>query len=134
MPISKNEKVSVLKKLCENLLKLEPQELPTLAFQLFTLSTIPTQLMIPLISLNQYFQKYLYQKQLDSTPESESLNFDSIGKPDKSNELTRFLLTKRFFLFGFLQSVLMITTCWQLKIQFSTILAIALNIKSAKKN
>lgn len=80
MPISKNEKVLVLKKLCENLSNLDPQELPTLSFQLFTLSTTPTQLMIPLISLNQYFQKYLYQKQLDHSPDSESLNFDSIGK------------------------------------------------------
>lgn len=80
MPISKNEKLSVLKKLCENLLKLEPQELPTLAFQLFTLSTTPVQLMIPLINLNQYFQKYLYQKQLDQSSESEPLNFDSIGE------------------------------------------------------
>lgn len=80
MPISKNDKVLVLNKLCENLLKLEPQELPTLAFQLFTLSTTPAQLMIPLISLNQYFQKYLYQKQLDQTSNSEQLNFDSIGE------------------------------------------------------
>lgn len=80
MPISKADKVLVLNKLCENLLKLEPQELPTLAFQLFTLSSTPAQLMIPLISLNQYFQKYLYQKQLDQCSNSESLNFDSIGE------------------------------------------------------
>lgn len=80
MPISKSDKVLVLNKLCENLLKLEPQELPTLAFQLFTLSTTPAKLMIPLISLNQYFQKYLYQKQLDQTSNSEQLNFDSIGE------------------------------------------------------
>lgn len=80
MPISKNDKVLVLSKLSENLLKLEPEELPTLAFQLFTLSSTPAQLMIPLISLNQYFQKYLYQKQLDQISDSEPLNFDSIGK------------------------------------------------------
>lgn len=80
MPISKNEKALVLKKLCENLMKLEPQELPTLAFQMFTLSTTPVQLMIPLISLNQYFQKNLYRKQLEQSSESEPLNFDSIGE------------------------------------------------------
>lgn len=80
MPISKNDKILVLNKLCENLSKLEPQELPTLAFQLFTLSTTAAQLMIPLISLNQYFQKYLYQKQLDQTLDDEPLNFDSIGE------------------------------------------------------
>lgn len=80
MPISKNDKLLVLNKLCENLSKLEPQELPTLAFQMFTLSTTPAQLMIPLINLNQYFQKYLYQKQLDHASDSEPLNFDSIGK------------------------------------------------------
>lgn len=80
MPISKNEKALVLKKLCEHLMKLEPQELPTLAFQMFTLSTTPVQLMIPLISLNQYFQKYLYRKQLEQSSESEPLNFDSIGE------------------------------------------------------
>lgn len=79
MPISKNDKVLVLNKLCENLMKLDPQELPTLAFQLFTLSTTAAQLMIPLISLNQYFQKYLYQKQLDQSSDSGSVNFDSIG-------------------------------------------------------
>lgn len=79
MPISKNDRVLVLNKLCENLLTLEPQELPTLAFQLFTLSTTPAQLMIPLISLNRYFQKYLYQKQIDQSQGSEPLNFDSIG-------------------------------------------------------
>lgn len=61
-------------------MKLEPQELPTLAFQMFTLSTTPVQLMIPLISLNQYFQKYLYRKQLEQSSESEPLNFDSIGE------------------------------------------------------
>lgn len=70
----------MLNKLCEGLLKLEPQELPTLAFQLFTLSSTPAQLMIPLISLNQYFQTYLYKKQLDQSPDSEPLNFDSIGE------------------------------------------------------
>lgn len=80
MSISKNDKLLVLNKLCENLLKLEPQELPTLAFQLFTLSTTPAQLMIPLISLNKYFQKYFYQKQLEQSPDSEPLNFDSIGE------------------------------------------------------
>lgn len=80
MPLSKNDKALVLNKLCEGLLKLEPQELPTLAFQLFTMSTTPAQLMIPLISLNQYFQKYLYKKQLDQSPDSEPLNFDSIGE------------------------------------------------------
>lgn len=80
MPITKNDKFLVLNKLCENLLKLEPQELPTLAFQMFTLSTTPAQLMIPLVSLNQYFQKYLYKKQLEESPDSEELNFDSIGK------------------------------------------------------
>lgn len=84
MPISKNDKVLVLNKLCENLGKLEPQELPTLSFQMFTLSTTPAQLMIPLISLNQYFQKYLYKKQLDPFSESEPLNLDSIGKSIES--------------------------------------------------
>lgn len=80
MPISKNDKVLVLSKLSENLLILEPEELPTIAFQLFTLSSTPAQLMIPLISLNQYFQKYLYQKQFDQMSDSEPINFDSIGK------------------------------------------------------
>ncbi|XP_031616603.1 Fanconi anemia group I protein [Contarinia nasturtii] len=80
MPIMKNDKLLILNKLCENLMKLEPQELPTLAFQLFTLSTTPAQLMVPLISLNQYFQKYLYQKQLDQSTDSEPLNFDSIDR------------------------------------------------------
>lgn len=88
MPMLKNDKVLVLNKLCENLLKLEPQELPTLAFQLFTLSTTPAQLMIPLISLNQYFQKFLYEKQLDQlSSDSELLNIDSIDRFSDSDLL-----------------------------------------------
>lgn len=78
MPISKNDRALVMRKLCENILKLEPHDLPTLAFQLFTLSTTPAQLMIPLFSLNQYFTKYLYQKQFDET--DSELRYDSIGR------------------------------------------------------
>lgn len=79
MPVSKNEKSLILNKLCESLMELDPQELPTLAFQLFTLSSTPAQLMIPLISLNQYFQKYYYQKLLDES-KSDRIDYDSIGK------------------------------------------------------
>lgn len=78
-PISKTDKVAVLSKLCGNLLKLEPQELPTLAFQLFTLCSSPAHLMIPLIALNQYFHKFLYQKQFTQSDSSE-INYDSIGR------------------------------------------------------
>lgn len=77
MPLSKNDKSLVLNKLCENFMKLDPQELPMLSFQLFSLCSTPTQLMIPLIGLNQYFQQHLYQKLLDESEEREDL--DRIG-------------------------------------------------------
>lgn len=133
VPLSKNEKALVLNKLCEGLLKLEPQELPTLSFQLFTLSTTPAQLMIPLISLNQYFQKYLYKKQLDQSPDSEPLNFDSIGEWINSTT-TKF---KHFSSHGTNQYDCIIfeqidsrTMIWSpLKIQFYTIWATVQNIK-----
>lgn len=78
MPVSKNDKTLVLNKLCENFMKLDPQELPTIAFQLFSICSTPAQLMIPLISLNHYFQKYLYQKLFDESQDRDS-DLDRIG-------------------------------------------------------
>lgn len=80
MPITKSDKSLVLNKLCGNFMKLDPQELPTLSFQLFSLCSTPAQLMIPLISLNNYFQKNLYQRLLDESQDRDS-------DPDRIGEL-----------------------------------------------
>lgn len=91
MPITKNDKSLVLNQLCRNLMQLDPQELPTLSFQMFSLCSTPAQLMIPLISLNNYFQKNLYQRLLDESQDRDS-DPDRIGE-----DIYQFLL----FLVGF---------------------------------
>lgn len=79
MNISKDEKTMVLKKLCENIGNLEPSDLPTLSFQLFSMCTSASQVIIPIFSLNNYFHRNYYKK-VFSEMCSEQTNQDSIGK------------------------------------------------------
>lgn len=77
MPISKDEKMKVLRKLCENLQKLQPLELPALAYQLFSLCNTAALITIPILSLNRYFHRNYYARIMDTS--SEQSNPDSIG-------------------------------------------------------
>lgn len=79
MNISKDEKTMVLKKLCENIVNLEPNELPTLSFQLFSMCTNAAQVITPIFSLNHYFHRNYYKKVFGNLC-SEQSNVDSIGE------------------------------------------------------
>lgn len=79
MKISKDEKILVLKKLCENVRKLPPNELPTLAYQLFSLCTSASLAIIPIFSFNEYFHRHYYRKKFTEMG-SEQTNYDSIGE------------------------------------------------------
>lgn len=77
MKITRDEKTRLLKKLCENMQKIDPLELPALAYQLFSLCSSAAQIFIPLFSLNHYFHNNYYRK-VFSDLASEQTNFDSI--------------------------------------------------------
>lgn len=79
MNISKDEKMMVLKKLCENIVDLMPNDLPMLSFQLFSMCTNAAHVIIPVFSLNQYFHKNYY-KHVYGDMCSEETNTDSTGK------------------------------------------------------
>lgn len=79
MPITKEETVSVLHKICQDIKKVEPMELPGLTFQLLALCTNASLIVIPLFSLNEYFHRHYY-KPLFIEMGSDQTNFDSIGK------------------------------------------------------
>lgn len=79
MNISRDEKTMVLKKLCENIVHLEPHDLPTLSFQLFSMCTNAAQVIIPIFSLNNYFHRNYYKKVFGEMC-SEQTNLDSIGE------------------------------------------------------
>lgn len=77
MKITRDEKTRLLKKLCENIQKFEPLELPALAYQLFSLCSSAAHVFIPLFSFNHYFHNNYYKK-VFSDLASEHTNFDSI--------------------------------------------------------
>lgn len=60
-------------------MEMEPENLASLAFQLFSMCSTPAQLMVPMFALNKYFQKYYYQKLFDEM-DSDQQDLNSIGK------------------------------------------------------
>lgn len=87
MNISKDEKTMVLKKLCEKISNLQPNDLPTLSFQLFSLCTNAAQVIIPIFSLNNYFHRNYYKKVFGEMC-SEQSNTDIIGENcERGNQL-----------------------------------------------
>lgn len=79
MPITKEERVSILGKLCLSMQSLNAAEVGPLAFQLFTLSNVAQLITIPIIGFQKYFHKNYY-KQVYSDLASESTDLDSIGR------------------------------------------------------
>lgn len=79
MPITKDERVSILGKLCQSMQSLSASEVGPLAFQLFTLSNTAQLIIIPIIGFQKYFHNRYYKK-VYSDLASESTNVDSIGE------------------------------------------------------
>lgn len=79
MPLLKDETITIVKKLCDSLLTMSPQELPALAYQLFSLCSMASTIVIPLFSFNLYFHRHFYKK-LFIEMGSDPSNMDSNGK------------------------------------------------------
>nr|NP_610429.2 fanconi anemia complementation group I [Drosophila melanogaster]A1Z7L1.2 RecName: Full=Fanconi anemia group I protein homolog; Short=Protein FACI [Drosophila melanogaster]AAF59016.2 fanconi anemia complementation group I [Drosophila melanogaster] len=77
MNLSSGEIVTVLNKFSGALQELSPMELPALCFQLFSMCSTASQLIIPLLALEKYFHRNYY-KRLFSDMCSNSTNLDSI--------------------------------------------------------
>lgn len=77
MPITKDERISILGKLCLNMQSLSSREIGPLAFQLFTLSNTAQLIIIPIIGFQKYFHRNYYRK-VYSDMASESTDLDSI--------------------------------------------------------
>ncbi|KAH8284890.1 hypothetical protein KR054_002362 [Drosophila jambulina] len=77
MNLSNAEVVTVLNKFSGALQELSPMELPALCFQIFSMCTTASQLIIPLLALEKYFHRNFY-KRLFSDMCSNSTNLDSI--------------------------------------------------------
>lgn len=73
--ITKEEREKVMKKLCEALPKITPAEVPSLAYQLFSLCKNPTLLLMPILNLQRYFNTFHYQKVYDDV-QSNTTDFD----------------------------------------------------------
>lgn len=69
----------VLNKFTGCLQSLAPDALPALAFQLFSMCSTASQIIIPILALEKYFHRFYYKK-LFSDMNSNSTDFDSIGK------------------------------------------------------
>ncbi|EDV59451.2 Fanconi anemia group I protein homolog [Drosophila erecta] len=77
MNLSSGEILTVLNKFSGVLQELSPMELPALCFQLFSMCSTASQLIIPLLALEKYFHRNYY-KRLFSDMCSNSTNLDSI--------------------------------------------------------
>lgn len=91
MPITKDEQMQLLNKMCDNLLTLNPNELPPLAYQLFCLCSTAALVVIPIIGFNRYFHKHYYQ-QLFADMCSDLSNYDSIGKSSDLELYDKFVI------------------------------------------
>ncbi|XP_033247980.1 Fanconi anemia group I protein homolog [Drosophila miranda] len=83
--LSNGEIFTVLNKFSGALQELSPMELPALCFQLFSMCQNASQLIVPLLALEKYFQRNYY-KRLFSDMSSNSTDFDSID-PFSDKEL-----------------------------------------------
>ncbi|KAJ6650095.1 Fanconi anemia group I protein [Pseudolycoriella hygida] len=88
MPITKDERSTILVKFAASLQQIEPSELPPLANQLFSLTTtVPLVLMI-LFSFQKYFHKFYYKKLFSDMEIESSTDTDSIDPyPHTEKEL-----------------------------------------------
>ncbi|XP_017044461.1 Fanconi anemia group I protein homolog [Drosophila ficusphila] len=77
MNLSSAEILTVLNKFSGALQELSPMELPALCYQLFSMCSTASQLIIPLLALEKYFHRNFY-KRLFSDMCSNSTNLDSI--------------------------------------------------------
>uniref|UniRef100_A0A6P4FK17 Fanconi anemia group I protein n=1 Tax=Drosophila rhopaloa TaxID=1041015 RepID=A0A6P4FK17_DRORH len=75
--LSSGEILTVLNKFSGAVQELSPMELPALCFQLFSMCSTASQLIIPLLALDKYFHRNFY-KRLFSDMCSNSTNLDSI--------------------------------------------------------
>lgn len=75
--LTKEQLTKLLAKLCESLRNVEANEIPALAYQLFSLAKSSSLMVIPLIGLNKYFYLYHY-KGLFSEMDSEASDYDLI--------------------------------------------------------
>ncbi|XP_036335817.1 Fanconi anemia group I protein homolog [Rhagoletis pomonella] len=71
------EKIAVLNKFGVMLQTLSPTELPALAFQLFSMCSTCSEIMILLLAFEKYFHRFYYKK-LFADMQSNSTDFDSI--------------------------------------------------------
>ncbi|KAM7345711.1 Fanconi anemia complementation group I [Cochliomyia hominivorax] len=71
------ETVTVLNKFTGCMQSLAPDALPALAFQLFSMCSTASQIIIPILAFEKYFHRFYYKK-LFSDMNSNSTDFDSI--------------------------------------------------------
>ncbi|XP_073845314.1 Fanconi anemia complementation group I [Musca autumnalis] len=75
--LTAGETLIVLNKFSGCLQSLSPDALPALAFQLFSMCTTASQIIIPILALEKYFHRFYYKKLFDDMS-SNSTDFDSI--------------------------------------------------------
>ncbi|KNC26166.1 hypothetical protein FF38_06697 [Lucilia cuprina] len=75
--LTASETVIVLNKFTGCLQSLAPDALPALSYQLFSMCSTASQIIIPILALEKYFHRYYYKK-LFSDMNSNSTDFDSI--------------------------------------------------------
>ncbi|GAB0097377.1 Fanconi anemia group I protein [Sergentomyia squamirostris] len=77
MRLIKEERETVTRKLCDALPSVVPSEVPSLAYQLFSLCKDPNLLIMPILSLQKYFNTFFYQK-LFNDLHSNTTDYDGI--------------------------------------------------------
>lgn len=80
IPITKEERIIIVQKICVNMQKLNPLELPPLTYQLFLLCNNNAVLVIiAILKLHKYFHKCRYYKVIKDM-DSDVTDYNSIGK------------------------------------------------------
>uniref|UniRef100_A0A1A9ZCX7 Fanconi anemia group I protein n=1 Tax=Glossina pallidipes TaxID=7398 RepID=A0A1A9ZCX7_GLOPL len=77
LQLSANEITVVLNKFCGYIQSLNPMALPALAYQLFSICSTASQIIVPILALDKYFHRFYYKK-LFADMNSNSVDFDSI--------------------------------------------------------
>ncbi|XP_059610608.1 Fanconi anemia group I protein [Phlebotomus argentipes] len=98
MAMTKEERETVMKKLCDALPAITPSEIPSMAYQLFSLSKSPTLLIMPILSLQKYFNSFFYQKMYEDL-ESNTTSCDSVEE-HSDKEMRNFEETVLYHLSG----------------------------------
>ncbi|KAL9917468.1 Fanconi anemia complementation group I [Glossina fuscipes fuscipes] len=79
LQLSANEITVVVNKFCGYVQSLAPMALPALAYQLFSICSTASQIIVPILALDKYFYRFYYKK-LFADMNSNSVDFDSIDK------------------------------------------------------